>query len=55
METALQHCFEYIGAFIPVIGMTLHTLDHDLKWRKERILLKFRPEKDTPPVQFSGD
>jgi hypothetical protein len=55
IETALKRCFEYIGAFIPTIGMTLYTLDPDLKWRKERTLLKFRPEKDTPPVQFSGD
>jgi hypothetical protein len=55
IQTALKRWFEYIGAFIPTIGMTLHTLDHDLKWRKERTLLKFRAEKDTPPVQFSGD
>lgn len=30
IETALKRCFEYIGAFIPVIGTTLHTLDYDL-------------------------
>ena len=29
IETALKHFFEYIGAFIPVIGTTLHTLDYD--------------------------
>jgi len=30
IETAMKRCFEYIGAFIPVIGITLHTLDYDL-------------------------
>ncbi|HVP78409.1 MAG TPA: sigma 54-interacting transcriptional regulator [Thermodesulfobacteriota bacterium] len=30
IEMALKRCFEYIGAFIPVIGTTLHTLDPDL-------------------------
>jgi hypothetical protein len=46
VRTALKRCFEYIGAFIPATGMTLHTLDHDLKWRNERPLLKFRPKKE---------
>jgi hydrogenase-4 transcriptional activator len=30
IETALKRCFEYIGAFIPMIRTTLHTLDYDL-------------------------
>ncbi len=30
IETALKRCFEYIRAFIPVNGMTLHILDPDL-------------------------
>ena len=30
IETALKRCFEYIRAFIPVIGMSLHILDPDL-------------------------
>ena len=33
--TALKRCFEYIRAFIPANGMTLHILDPDLN------LLKF--------------
>ena len=35
IETALKRCFEYIRAFIPANGMTLHILDPDLN------LLKF--------------
>jgi len=35
IETALKRCFEYIRAFIPADGMTLHILDPDLN------LLKF--------------
>ena len=30
IQTALERCFEYIRPFIPVIGMSLHTLDTDL-------------------------
>jgi len=30
IETALNRCFEYIGAFIPMIRISLHTLDYDL-------------------------
>jgi PAS domain S-box-containing protein len=30
IETALKRCFEYIGAFIPVIKASLHTVDYDL-------------------------
>src|SRR5271157_5993720 len=29
IETALKHCCDYTGAYIPVIGATLHTLDTD--------------------------
>jgi transcriptional regulator with GAF, ATPase, and Fis domain len=35
IETALKRCFEYLHAFIPATGMTLHILDPDLN------LLKF--------------
>ncbi|HUL11185.1 MAG TPA: hypothetical protein VLU73_03325 [Methylococcaceae bacterium] len=29
IETALKHFFEYIRAFIPVIKISLHTVDYD--------------------------
>jgi hypothetical protein len=36
--TALKRCFEYIRAFIPANGMTLHILDPELNIRSHYLL-----------------